>query len=45
MIKEIRFSEEFERAFKRLKKRIIIHKEDVPNGIPLIAETPYTSAS
>ena len=40
MIKEIRFSEEFDRAFKRLKKRYRSLSDDVKKLLASLIENP-----
>ncbi len=40
MIKEIRFSEEFDRAFKRLKKRYRSLPDDVKKLLASLIENP-----
>ena len=44
MIKEIRFSEEFDRAFKRLKKRYRSLPEDVKKLLVSLIENPQQGA-
>ena len=44
MIKEIRFSEEFDRAFKRLKKRYRSLPDDVKKLLASLIENPRQGA-